>query len=113
MNDSTMTLEGRVALVTGAGNGIGREVAFTLASAGAAVCCVDLDRDAVEAVAATIRQQGGRALALIADVASEETWTGSTKTAQESWGRFRFWSTTPAFNTSARWRSSRSRSGTG
>ena len=72
MNDSTVTLEGRVALVTGAGNGIGREVAFTLASAGAAVCCVDLDRDAVESVAASIRQQGGSALALIADVASED-----------------------------------------
>jgi len=72
MNDSTVNLEGRVALVTGAGNGIGREVAFTLASAGAAVCCVDLERDAVEAVAASIRQQGGRALALVADVAAED-----------------------------------------
>jgi 3-hydroxybutyrate dehydrogenase len=71
MNAAAVNLEGRVALVTGAGNGIGREVAFTLASAGAAVCCVDLDRDAVEAVAASIRQQGGRALALIADVAAE------------------------------------------
>ena len=72
MNDPTVSLEGRVALVTGAGHGIGREVAVALASAGAAVCCVDLDRDAVEAVAGFIRRQGGRALPLIADVAAED-----------------------------------------
>ena len=72
MDASAVTLERRVALVTGAGNGIGQEVAVALASAGAAVCCVDLDRDAVEAVANSIRQRGGNALALVADVAAAD-----------------------------------------
>jgi len=72
MNASAVTLGGRVALVTGAGNGIGREVALALASAGAAVGCVDLDRDAVEAVADSIRRRGGDALALVADVAAAD-----------------------------------------
>lgn len=65
----TASLDGRAALVTGAGAGIGRAIALTLARAGARVAVVDLDASAGGAVAAEIREGGGTAVALPADVA--------------------------------------------
>src|SRR5438045_5188823 len=57
-------LEGRVALVTGAGGGIGSAVARRLAEEGSAVVCTDLDLGAAELVAERIRGLGGRAIAV-------------------------------------------------
>ncbi len=62
------SLEGKVAIVTGAGSGLGEATASALAQAGAAVAAVDLRREQVEKVAARLRETGGRALALEADV---------------------------------------------
>ena len=61
-------LQGRVALVTGAGAGIGAAVARRLADEGAAVAVVDRDADAAQAVAAQITEGGGRAVGVGADV---------------------------------------------
>lgn len=64
-----MRLKDEVAVVTGAGRGIGRAVALRLAAEGAAVGVLDVDAAAAEATTAAIRRQGGRAVALAADVA--------------------------------------------
>lgn len=64
-------LEGKVAIITGAGGGLGAECARVLALHGAAVAVVDLNLDGAQAVAAAIREQGGRALALRTDVSLE------------------------------------------
>jgi 3-oxoacyl-[acyl-carrier protein] reductase len=62
------SLDGRSALVTGAGNGIGAAVARAYAAAGATVVVTDIDKDAAAAVAAEIVVGGGRAEAAVVDV---------------------------------------------
>lgn len=69
---SRFRLDGRTAAVTGAGQGIGRGFALALAQAGAAVSVVDLDGAKAERVAEEIRDTGGRAIAVTADVTVEE-----------------------------------------
>jgi NAD(P)-dependent dehydrogenase (short-subunit alcohol dehydrogenase family) len=66
-----MRLEGKKAIVTGGAGGIGRATSLAMAAEGAAVAVVDLNGEAAEAVAAEIREAGGTAIALAADVSSE------------------------------------------
>jgi 3-oxoacyl-[acyl-carrier protein] reductase len=66
------SLEGRTALVTGAGNGIGAAVARAFATAGAAVVVTDVDKDAAAAVAGGIIRCGGRAESAVVDVRDAE-----------------------------------------
>jgi NAD(P)-dependent dehydrogenase (short-subunit alcohol dehydrogenase family) len=63
-----MTLEGRAAIVTGAGHGIGRATALALARAGGHVAVVDIDGAAAKATADAVAALGRRSLALDADV---------------------------------------------
>ena len=67
-------LTGRVALVTGAGSGIGAATARALAARGAAVAVTNLVGEAAEQVAKTIEQDGGRAVAHTLDVMQEDAW---------------------------------------
>src|ERR1700759_2900643 len=57
-----------IALVTGAGSGVGRATAELLAARGAGVACLDLSGEAVEALAGEIQAAGGEALALSCDL---------------------------------------------
>ncbi len=66
-------LDGKVAIVTGAGGGIGRVYARGLAAAGAAVVLADLTTGSAEDGAAEINAAGGRALAVTTDVTSEDS----------------------------------------
>ena len=70
MPDAAGELAGRVALVTGAGQGIGRATALALARAGADVAVNDLRPDAAASVAEAVQALGRRALAVPADVAA-------------------------------------------
>ncbi len=63
-----MELEGRVAIVTGGGSGIGRAIALTLAREGASLTIADIDGDRAPAVAAEIEAAGGAAIASLTDV---------------------------------------------
>ncbi|MDQ1505139.1 MAG: hypothetical protein QOD57_2866 [Actinomycetota bacterium] len=62
-------LDGRVAFITGAGSGIGRAAAELFAAEGAAVAVVDLNGEAAEETVAKVVAEGGRAVALAANVA--------------------------------------------
>lgn len=66
-----MEFSGKVAIVTGGGNGIGRACALALARDGAAVAVVDCDGHAAHAVVEGIASWGGHALAIVADVSQE------------------------------------------
>lgn len=68
MTGSPEDLSGRVAIVTGAGQGMGRAVAVALAARGAAVVVNDVNRESAEAVAAVLRSGGAAALAIQAGV---------------------------------------------
>ena len=66
-----MRLKDRIALLTGAGQGLGEALARRLATEGCAVAIADVNGDAAERVAASLRENGGRALGLRADVTDE------------------------------------------
>jgi NAD(P)-dependent dehydrogenase (short-subunit alcohol dehydrogenase family) len=90
MTDRTAgVLAGRVAIVTGAGNGIGRAIALAFAQAGAAVGCVDIAADDANAVVHSILAAGGRAIAVACDVRDESDTLAAVKAVKEKWAAVR------------------------
>ncbi|TKR55073.1 7-alpha-hydroxysteroid dehydrogenase [Allopusillimonas ginsengisoli] len=71
-DSANFKLNDQVALITGAGAGIGRAIAETFAAAGAAVMVSDLNVESAQSVATAIQTQGGRAEAMACDVTKEE-----------------------------------------
>jgi 3-hydroxybutyrate dehydrogenase len=66
-----MKLDGKVAVITGGGHGIGRVIALRFAVAGASVVVSGTSKEALEQTARDVQERGGRAIAVIADVADE------------------------------------------
>ena len=64
-------VDGKVALVTGAGSGLGREFCAAMAEAGADVACADIDEESAKATAAVVEALGRRGLAISCDVTDE------------------------------------------
>jgi NAD(P)-dependent dehydrogenase (short-subunit alcohol dehydrogenase family) len=83
---SRFSLQGRVALVTGAGSGLGAHFARVLAEEGARVVCVARRLERVEAVAAAIRENGGQAMACVMDVTDGESIKLAYDTAEREFG---------------------------
>ena len=82
-----MDFTGKVALITGGGNGIGRAASVGFARRGAKVVVVDRDGAAAEATAGIIRQNGGEATAVIADVTKSDDVKAYVKAAIDKFGR--------------------------
>jgi 3-oxoacyl-[acyl-carrier protein] reductase len=82
-----MTLSGRIALVTGASQGIGRACALKLAAAGAAVAVAARNQDKLNEVVQQITSSGGTAAAFAIDVAEEEQIKSAFKAAIMQFGK--------------------------
>jgi len=80
-------LSGRVAIVTGAGGGLGAECARVLASHGATVALVDINGEAAVEVAASLRSSGHEALGIRTDVSSEEDVHAMVGQVKDHFGR--------------------------
>jgi NAD(P)-dependent dehydrogenase (short-subunit alcohol dehydrogenase family) len=85
--DVTRELEGRVAIVTGAGQGVGEGIARRLASAGASVVIAARRAATGEPVAAAIRDEGGDAACIVTDVTERAPIEACVAETVERWGR--------------------------
>jgi NAD(P)-dependent dehydrogenase (short-subunit alcohol dehydrogenase family) len=83
----TFSLKGKVALVTGAGQGIGRGYAHALGEAGAAVAVVDINPDKAREVAQELSAKGVDAIPLAADVTKKADIQGAVDAVVKKWGK--------------------------
>ncbi len=81
-----MQLKDKVAFVTGAASGIGREIAVVYAREGAHVVIADLNKDAAEATAAELSKTGPKAIGVAVDVTSEDQVEAAVQTAAATFG---------------------------
>jgi 3-oxoacyl-[acyl-carrier protein] reductase len=86
MTERTQELSGHVAIVTGAGRGIGRAIAIAYAQAGAAVCCAARTGEEITTTVRDIVTSGGRALAVPADVTQLASVQHMLQTTVETFG---------------------------
>ena len=82
-----MMLEGKTALVTGAGSGIGKAISLVYSREGAKVMASDINEGSARAVAAQIEDSGGEARSIRTDTTSEEDVKAAIRATVEAWGR--------------------------
>lgn len=80
-------LDGKVALITGAGSGIGRESALLFAAEGAAVVAVDVNEAAAKETAGMVESTGGRAVPFRADVVKADDCRAMVEAAEKTYGK--------------------------
>ncbi len=80
-------LTNKVAIVTGAGQGIGAAIAMTLAAAGASVTVNDINPDRAERVASRIKAAGGQAIAVTGDISNKFQCVNVVETTRSEWGK--------------------------
>jgi len=83
-------IAGKVAIVTGAGGGIGEAYARALAEQGARVAVADIAKDKGESVAESVRQHGGAALFVEVDVGSQQSTLAMAEAVTTAWGGIDF-----------------------
>jgi 3-oxoacyl-[acyl-carrier protein] reductase len=86
MSSNPVNLNGQTAIVTGAGRGIGRSIALTLAQAGVKTAVVSRTSEQVEETASLIREAGGEALAVSGDISDEQDVLRLFDTVGKNWG---------------------------
>ncbi len=86
MSTGNHDLSGKVALVTGAASGLGKEIAVTFAKAGASVAIADVNREGAETVAAALRAAGHEAMAVQMDVTDEAAVNGGVDQVAAQFG---------------------------
>lgn len=82
-----MNFDGKVAIVTGGGSGIGREVVLKLARLGAKVAIVDIDEESADKVALEVRERGGEVLVVKTDISEYDQTVAMAKAVYERFGR--------------------------
>ncbi|HET9222743.1 MAG TPA: SDR family NAD(P)-dependent oxidoreductase [Roseiflexaceae bacterium] len=82
-----MRLTQKVALITGAGSGIGRAAALLLAQEGARVAALGRTEDELQQVVGEIKERGGEAIVVVADVSCAEQMQRAVAQTIERWGR--------------------------
>jgi len=83
----TLMLDGKTALVTGGGNGIGRAAALALAREGARIAVADFEADSARATVAAINESGGQAISLSGDVTDSRQVEAMVAAAVAAYGR--------------------------
>ena len=91
-------LENKVAIISGAGQGIGEEIARRFATEGAQIVIAGLSEESALRVAMEIGEKRGEAIAVKADVMSIPSIENSVQAAVRKFAKWIFWSTVPAFS---------------